>query len=114
MKRYRVRLTDEAKADLAQIYRYVRLMSASSVVARGYTARIRSFLAGFQTFPERGTKRDQIREGLRLIGFERRVSVAFLVETDEVVILRVLYAGRHFESDAPETSPAGPPETDQP
>jgi len=39
-----------------------------------------------------------IRPGLRIVGFERRVSVAFVVEEDEVVILRLLYAGRQFES----------------
>ncbi|MDB5526661.1 MAG: hypothetical protein JWM58_4424 [Rhizobium sp.] len=99
MKRYRVRLSVEAKADLAHIYRYVRHKSASSAVARDYVGRIRAFLAGFETFPERGSTRDHIREGLRLVGFERRIRVAFLVETEEVVILRVLYAGRQFESD---------------
>ena len=99
MKRYRVRLDDEAKADLAEIYRYVRRKSASTIVAREYVARIRAFLAGLESSPKRGSIRDHIRPGLRLIGFERRVSVAFLVEGDEVVILRVLYAGRQFESD---------------
>jgi plasmid stabilization system protein ParE len=98
MKRYRVRLTDEAKADLAAIYRFVRHKSASSAVARAYAMRIRTFLDGFDSFPERGSVRDHIRPGLRIVGFERRVSVAFLVENEEVVILRVLYAGRQFES----------------
>jgi plasmid stabilization system protein ParE len=97
MKRYRVRLSDEAKADLAEIYRFVRRKSASSIVARGYTGRIREFLAAFETFPERGSVRDHIRPGVRLVGFERRVSVAFLVENEEVVILKVLYAGRQFD-----------------
>lgn len=99
MKRYSVRLTDEAELDLVHIYRFVRQKSASSTVARNYTARIRAFLDGFETFPERGSLRDHVRPGLRIVGFEHRVSVAFLVETTEVVILRVLYAGRQFESD---------------
>ncbi len=100
MKRYGVRLTDEAEADLARIYRSVRKGSASTVVARNYVARLRAFLANFATFPERGTLREAVRPGLRIIGFERRVSVAFVVEAGEVVILRLLYAGQQFAADA--------------
>jgi plasmid stabilization system protein ParE len=99
MKRYDVRLTTEAELDLANIYRYVRRKSASPTIARDYTARIRTFLAEFETFPERGTVRNHIREGLRIVGCERRVSVAFIVEDNEVVVLRILYAVQLFESD---------------
>lgn len=99
MKHYHVRLTDEAETDLALIYRFVRQKSASTVTARAYVGRIRAFIAGFDTFPERGTVRDNIRDGLRVVGFERRVSVAFVVENEDVVILRVLYAGQQFDAD---------------
>ena len=93
----RIRLTAEAEDDLAQIYRFVRRSSGSAEVARNYAARIRAFLNTFDTFPERGSIRDAIRPGLRIVGFERRVSVAFVVEAENVVILRILYAGRQFD-----------------
>lgn len=64
-----------------------------------YVARIKAFVSGFETYPERGSIRDHVRPGLRIVGFERRVSVAFVVEPTEVVILRILYAGQRFESD---------------
>ncbi|MGO4570022.1 type II toxin-antitoxin system RelE/ParE family toxin [Rhizobium sp. 2YAF20] len=99
MKRYRVRLVERAEADVAEIYRFVRRKSASTSVARNYIARIRAFLAEFETFPERGTVRANVREGLRIVGFERRVSVAFVVEDSEVIVLRILYAGQEFESN---------------
>ncbi|EJZ16594.1 type II toxin-antitoxin system RelE/ParE family toxin (plasmid) [Rhizobium sp. Pop5] len=99
MKRYDIRLTAEAEVDLARIYRFVRRKSASSVVARNYVARIKTFVDGFGTYPERGSIHDDIRPGLRIVGFERRVSVAFVVNAAEVVILRILYAGQQFESD---------------
>ncbi|WP_244448095.1 type II toxin-antitoxin system RelE/ParE family toxin [Neorhizobium vignae] len=67
MKRYHVRLTAEAEADVAWIYRFVRRKSASSEVARNYVGRIRTFLKEFETFPERGTVRD-IRDGMRIVG----------------------------------------------
>ncbi|WP_102957801.1 type II toxin-antitoxin system RelE/ParE family toxin [Mangrovicella endophytica] len=96
MTRYTVRLTAEAEAeaDLLSIYRLVRHGSRSPVMAKDYLARIEEFLARFETFPARGTARDDISPGLRIVGFERRVSIAFVVEQNEVVILRILYAGR--------------------
>jgi toxin ParE1/3/4 len=97
MQRYRVRLTEEAEADIAEIYRFVRRKAASTSVARNYVGRIRAFLAEFHLVPERETVRAGVREGLRIVGFERRVSVAFVMEDSEVVVLRVLYAGREFE-----------------
>lgn len=98
MKRYHIRLTDEAELDLARIYGFVRRKSSSSVVARNYVARIKTFVDGFETYPERGSVHDDVRPGLRIVGFERRVSVAFVVEFAEVVVLRILYAGQQFES----------------
>ena len=38
-----------------------------------------------------------IRAGLRTIGFERRATIAFTVMGEDVIILRVLYAGRSIE-----------------
>lgn len=99
MQRYRIRITKEAESDLAQIYRMIRKSSASTLIARRCAVRIRAFLDTFSTFPERGSVRDSIRPGLRIVGFERRISVAFVVETEEVVILRILYAGRQFNED---------------
>jgi toxin ParE1/3/4 len=98
MERYQIRLTEEAELDLTRIYAFVRKKSASTAVARGYIARIRSFMDGFETYPERGSIRDHIRPGLRIVGFERRVSMAFVVTSTEVIILRVLYAGQQLES----------------
>ncbi|PCK80439.1 type II toxin-antitoxin system RelE/ParE family toxin [Rhizobium sophoriradicis] len=99
MRRYHIRLTDEAELDLARIYAFVRRKSASAAVAREYVARIRTFVGGFEMYPERGSLRDHVRPGLRLVGSERRVSVAFVAEPTEVVIIRILYAGQRFESE---------------
>ena len=50
-----------------------------------------------QIFPERGTKRDDIRQGLRTMGFERRATIVFEVKRSEVVIIRVFYGGQDYE-----------------
>ena len=55
-----------------------------------------------QTFPERGTIRDRVLPGLRIIGFERTASIAFRVQGDTVEILRILRKGQEIPADWPE------------
>lgn len=93
---YRIRLTETAEGDLKSIYNWIAERAAPAT-ARGYIDRILGFLAGFNLFPERGAVRDDVLPGLRVVGFERRVSIAFVIEDDEVVVLRILYAGRELK-----------------
>jgi toxin ParE1/3/4 len=88
-----------AKRQLDELYDYIATQG-DPVTAFGYVQRIQAFCMGFSTFPERGTVRDDIRPGLRLVGFERRVTVAFKVEPDEVRIISILYAGRQLPDQA--------------
>ena len=94
MKRFRVRLSQDAELDLDNIYRFVRRQSQSTAIARAYVTRLQNFLAAFETFPERGSLYNDIRPGLRRVGFEGRISVAFIVDDGEVLVLRLLYAGQ--------------------
>lgn len=48
-------------------------------------------------FPGRGVRRDDLLPDLRLIGFRRRATIAFVVEPDRVVILGIFYGGRDVE-----------------
>jgi len=91
-----VRLTPEAQNDLVSIYDYIIEVSGSSVVADRYLDRIGNFLSGLSVFPERGTLRDDVRDGLRIIGFERNASIAFIVEDERVIVLRILGKGQEF------------------
>jgi toxin ParE1/3/4 len=50
-----------------------------------------------KTFPMRGSRRDDIRPGLRVFGFRRRVSIAFEVTGDVVTILGIFYGGQNFQ-----------------
>lgn len=62
-----------------------------------YIERVEQFISGFEVGPERGTRRDDVRPGLRTVGFERRLTVAFVVR-EQVTILRIFYGGRDWES----------------
>jgi plasmid stabilization system protein ParE len=48
-------------------------------------------------FPRRGMKRDDIRKGLRTVGYKRRVTIAFSIEDGIVVIHGVFYGGQDVE-----------------
>ena len=98
MKRRDVILSPDARVDLSQIYS--RIADAGSPTnALRYIERIAAFCEKMDIASERGTRRDDLRTALRVIGFERRVSIAFVVEAEAVVILRIFYGGRDWEQD---------------
>lgn len=96
MKERRVVFSLEAQEDLLGIYDWVA-SKASPTVAIGYLDRIEGFCASLKIGAERGTRRDDIRPGLRTLGFERRITIAFMVEDHKVVILRLFYGGQNWE-----------------
>jgi toxin ParE1/3/4 len=91
-------ITDAAEADLLAIYRYIAKRAGASVALR-FVERIESYCRGFENIPERGTRRDDLRPGLRTVGFQRRATILFEVDNaaGQVVIHGVYYGGRSFE-----------------
>jgi len=89
--------TEEAEVQLDEIYRYIADHSYEDRAA-SYVERIIQCCRGLSTFPERGTRWDDIRPGLRLIGFERRVTIAFAVGQNQVTILGVFYGGQDIRA----------------
>jgi toxin ParE1/3/4 len=96
VNRYKIVFRPLAEADLTNLYDYVA-DDAGAAIAGGYLERIEAACRSLETFPHRGTKRDDIRPGLRTMGFERRATIVFRVLKSEVVIVRVFYGGRDFE-----------------
>lgn len=83
----------EAQSDLWEIDTYIADRSTSET-ALSFAKRVHAYCVGLADFSERGTRRDDLRPGLRIIGFERRVMIAFRVLPEMVVIERILYGGR--------------------
>lgn len=83
----------EAQADLFLLYDRIA-EDGGEERALAYVERVQAACQRLADFPERGTKRDDIRPGLRVIGFERRAAIAFRVAAGQVTIIRVLYGGR--------------------
>ncbi|OQP87622.1 plasmid stabilization protein [Rhizobium rhizosphaerae] len=94
MKRFTVRLSPEAQTDLVSIHANIVQKTGSVITADRYIERISIFLNSFDVFPERGTVRNEIRTGLRIVGFERSASVAFIVEEESVIVLGIAPKGR--------------------
>jgi toxin ParE1/3/4 len=86
----------EALTQLEELQDFV-VAAGSPVAAAGLVDALLAFCEDLAPFPLRGTARDDIRPGLRTIGFRRRAVVAFAVREDAVVILGVYYGGRDYE-----------------
>ena len=87
----------EALADLVSLYDHLA-DAASPERALAYVEQVQAYCLDFATFPERGTRRDDLRPGLRTIGYQRRVTIAFHVTTRAVIVDRILYGGRNLDA----------------
>lgn len=92
-----VRFRPAAEADLFNLYGYVAERSGRAR-AGAYIDRVEAACLGLADFSERGTRRDDLRPGLRVIGIERRVAILFQVTAERVEIGRILYGGRDLEA----------------
>ncbi|HET8727323.1 MAG TPA: type II toxin-antitoxin system RelE/ParE family toxin [Alphaproteobacteria bacterium] len=94
---HRILFAPEARDDLRAIYIFIA-ERAGEARAMAYIERIEAYCRGLADFPERGTRRDDLLPGLRIVGFQRRVSIAFHVDSARVTIDRILYGGRDLEA----------------
>lgn len=95
MKR-RVIFAPEARDDLLSLYDYIAEQSGHRTALR-YIGRIEEYCRGFDLASERGTRRDDLRPGLRIVGFQGRITIAFHIDDDTVTIDRIFYAGRDVD-----------------
>jgi toxin ParE1/3/4 len=98
MKHYAVIFTPIAEQQLTNLYSYISDENGE-VRAEGYVKRIIADCKNLSLFPERGSKREDIRPNLRVKGFARRITIAFVVhnETNSVIIHGIFYGGQNFE-----------------
>jgi plasmid stabilization system protein ParE len=94
---YTVIFTPEAEEQLAALYRYIAI-AASPNIADRYTSAIVAYCEGLNTFPHRGTCRDDIRQGLRVTNYKGRTVIAYDVTAELVSIIGVFYGGQDYET----------------
>jgi toxin ParE1/3/4 len=95
LKRRAVVFAPEARRDLLELGDWIA-EHAGAETALNYIARLEACCMGFELSGERGRRRDDIRAGLRITSFGRRVTVAFAVSESEVTILGLYYGGRSW------------------
>lgn len=94
---FRIAYAPEAESQLVALYFHIAA-AASPEIAESYTEAIVKQCESLRTFPMRGARRDDIRPGLRVFGFRRRVTIAFEITGEVVMILGVFYGGQKFEA----------------
>lgn len=96
----RVEFSQTADRHLADIYEYVADRDSPADAER-FVSAILDACHQLADFPLRGRARDDLRAGLRTLGFRRSVQILFSV-TDEVVeVAAIYYGGQDFESRFP-------------
>jgi plasmid stabilization system protein ParE len=93
----RIVFTSEARDQLDALHGYI-VAAAGAEIATRFVNGIIDHIAGLSEFPERGTPRSDLRPGLRTIAWRRRVTIAFMVEERDVVVIGIFYGGRDFDA----------------
>ncbi|MBX3485830.1 type II toxin-antitoxin system RelE/ParE family toxin [Phenylobacterium sp.] len=90
-----VRLTEAAKDDLLEIWRYIVVDSPGA--ADRQLDRIEAAIARLADFPNLGVARDELREGLRMLRVDR-YAVFYSYRSRRVRVERILHASRDATS----------------
>lgn len=93
MRERRVVYLPLAREDLRRIGQWIT-HRVSKRFAKGYLARIRDRIETLCNGSERGTLRDDVRQGTRVIGIMKSITIAFTVTERDVIVLRVFYGGQ--------------------
>ena len=99
MRQFTVVFTPRSERQIASLYAYIAEHSGERR-AEKFVGGIIAACQSLMNFPERGTKRDDIRLSLRTMGFARRATIAFSVDVAAkvVTIHGAFYGGQDFES----------------
>ncbi len=99
-RRYRVIETSLAFDDYIKITEHIGQWTDDWPLAVGTVELIREYIKGMSDTPHRGTKRDDLRPGLRIVPFRKRTIIAFEIDDTAMVvsILRVFYGGQDYEA----------------
>ena len=100
MKQYLVQITDEALADMEQLYNHIAYVLLSPENAMGQYNRIADEILKLGTFPERFRIMDSEPEHSKQM---RRMlvdnySVFYIIQADKVVVTNVLYSASDIEA----------------
>lgn len=100
MKQYVVEITDEALADMEQIYDHIAYVLLAPENAMGQYNRIADEIVKLDIFPERFHIMDSETEnskGIRRMPVDN-FSIFYVIKDDRVIVTNVLYSASDIES----------------
>ena len=97
MTTFSVEFAPEAADQLEELEEYIA-EHGSPDTASLYVDAIVSYCESLQSFPYRGTARDDLRPGLRITHYKGSAVIAFAVKDETVYILGVFYGGQDYET----------------
>ncbi len=99
-RQYRVIASPSVFIDLTSIFEHIERWTEDHALAARTVGQIREYIGALCDTPRRGTRRDDLRPGLRIVTFRKRTAIAR--EIDEtartVTILRIFYGGQDYET----------------
>lgn len=97
--KYHIVFSPEAENQLISLYNYIADV-ASPDTAIKYVDNIICYCECLHTFPSRGNMRDDVRPGLRITNYKKRIIIAFEVneKKKEVSIIGLFYGGQNYET----------------
>lgn len=93
---YRVAYGRKAQNHISDLFGYVAEQHGPEQ-ADAIIEKLLAFTDGLGSFPARGHPRDDLRPGLRVLGYQGRATVAFRVDGPVVTILGIYWGPRDWE-----------------
>ena len=94
----RVVYSPEARQQLTDLYSWIATQSGFPDRAEAFVSAILDYCDALGDFPMVGRARDDLRPGLRTVGYRRRAVIAFAVQEATVEIHGVYYRGQDYET----------------
>lgn len=96
---YTVIFSPDAEEQLAALYNYIADAASPDIAAR-YTEAIVTHCESLNVFPVRGTAREDVRPGLRITNYKKRIVIAFTVDESakQVSVIGFFYGGQNYET----------------
>ncbi|MGH6978950.1 MAG: type II toxin-antitoxin system RelE/ParE family toxin [Brevundimonas sp.] len=85
-----------AERDLDELFYWIA-EHAGARIAVGYTDRLRAYCESLSLFPERARLRPEIDPEVRILGFEGRTNIGYVLTASQVVIVSFDHGGRSFK-----------------
>ncbi|TPJ39439.1 type II toxin-antitoxin system RelE/ParE family toxin [Mesorhizobium sp. B2-5-13] len=98
MRPLEVDYREDARNDLADIFKHIAEASGNPDVALKFVLRIEARCRSIGDAARGGRSRDDIVPGLRTVAFEHSAIIAYVVDNDLVRIVNIFYGGRDYET----------------